>query len=85
MITTSWRGFHLGTKFYLENESFAIEDNISKIAEKFEDIEEGSGIKLKKFIESAKINYEIAGKILCLGQVFTLRISYKNHKKSICF
>ena len=47
-----------------KNESFAIEDNISKIAEKFEDIEEGSGIKLKKFIESAKINYEIAVKDL---------------------
>ena len=54
-----------------KNESFAIEDNISKIAEKFEDIEEGSGIKLKKFIESAKINYEIAVKDLVFRPGFS--------------
>jgi len=54
-----------------KNESFSIEDNISKIAEKFEDIEEGSGIKLKKFIESAKINYEIAVKDLVFRPGFS--------------
>ena len=54
-----------------KNESFAIEDNISKIAEKFEDIEEGSGIKLEKFIESAKINYEIAVKDLVFRPGFS--------------
>ena len=54
-----------------KNESFAIADNISKIAEKFEDIEKGSGIKLKKFIESAKINYEIAVKDLVFRPGFS--------------
>ena len=36
-----------------------IQDDIEKISKKFEEIEKGSGIKLKKFILKAKENYSI--------------------------
>ncbi|MCT4663792.1 MAG: phytoene desaturase family protein [Flavobacteriales bacterium] len=44
-----------------ENEEVIdIEDHLDKIAQKFEEIEKGSGAKLKKFIAKAKENYELA-------------------------
>ena len=41
------------------NDYLDIEDDPDKISEKFELIEEGSGKKLKKFLEKAKENYSI--------------------------
>lgn len=46
--------------FFGEGKSIKIADNIQKITEVFEGIEEGSGHKLSKFMEQAKENYEIA-------------------------
>ena len=47
-------------RVYFGYEDFIdIEDNIEKISKKFEEIEKGSGVKLKKFIEIAKENYSI--------------------------
>ncbi len=47
-----------------ENDSIAIGDSLEKIYQVFEQEEEGSSIKLKRFIDRAKENYEIAIKDL---------------------
>lgn len=46
--------------YFGENEEVTISDNLDEIAQTFENIEEGSGKKLKKFIQQAKENYAIA-------------------------
>jgi phytoene desaturase len=48
------------TVFFGINEFVTISDNLNEIAATFENIEPGSGLKLKKFIKSAQENYEIA-------------------------
>lgn len=46
------------------NDTITIEDELSKIKEKFETIEKGSASKLQEFIDKAKSNYDIAIKDL---------------------
>lgn len=46
--------------FFGENEEIAIEDSLEKIFHTFEQEEEGSAEKLKKFINTAKDNYDIS-------------------------
>ena len=46
--------------YFGENEEVTISDNLDEIAQTFENIEKGSGKKLKKFIQQAKENYAIA-------------------------
>ena len=48
--------------FFKNNESVLISSDVNKITETFENIEKGSGKKLKKFLEQAKDNYELAVK-----------------------
>ncbi|WP_395047684.1 phytoene desaturase family protein [Flavobacterium sp.] len=50
--------------FYGINNFITISDNLQEIIETFESIEAGSGNKLKKFIEEARGNYDIAIKDL---------------------
>jgi phytoene desaturase len=50
--------------YFDENESISIGDSLEAIVETFEKHETGSGDKLKKFIESAKDNYNVAIKDL---------------------
>lgn len=50
--------------YFDENESISIADSIESIAETFEKHEAGAGAKLKKFIENAKDNYNVAIKDL---------------------
>ncbi len=50
--------------YFGKDDFITIEDSIDKICETFENEESGSSIKLKKFIDSAKTNYEIAIKDL---------------------
>ncbi|WP_109300461.1 NAD(P)/FAD-dependent oxidoreductase [Aquimarina sp. AU474] len=50
--------------FFENNESISIEDTLEKIYKAFEAEEQGSAIKLKKFIETAQNNYKIAIKNL---------------------
>ncbi len=50
--------------FFGNNESITIEDSLEKIYSAFEKEETGSSIKLKKFIEKAQNNYNIAIKDL---------------------
>ncbi len=50
--------------FFKNNESVLIEDSLDKIYKAFEEIEEGSSIKLRKFIAAAQNNYDIAIKNL---------------------
>tara|TARA_B100000900_G_scaffold90683_1_gene74000 strand:- start:3977 stop:5437 length:1461 start_codon:yes stop_codon:yes gene_type:complete len=47
-------------QIFFEDEVVSIGDSLEKICVEFERIEEGSGVKLKKFIEKAQKNYEIA-------------------------
>lgn len=50
-----------GYRVYFEKENYVdIEDNLIKIKERFEAIEQGSGEKLQKFLNKAKSNYELA-------------------------
>ncbi len=46
--------------FFKNNETIIIEDTLEKIYKAFENEEKGSSEKLKKFIEAAKKNYDIA-------------------------
>ena len=46
--------------YFGTNEKIVIDGNLNKIISVFENEEKGSGEKLKKFIENAKINYDIA-------------------------
>ncbi|WP_394758673.1 phytoene desaturase family protein, partial [Flavobacterium sp.] len=50
--------------FYGVNDFITISDNIQEIVDTFENIETGSGKKLKKFIQKAQSNYDIAIKDL---------------------
>ncbi len=50
--------------FFENNESILIKDTLDKIYKAFENEEEGSSIKLKKFIRTAQNNYDIAIKNL---------------------
>ena len=50
--------------YFEKDDAITIEDSLDKICEVFEQEESGSSIKLKKFINSAKSNYEIAIKDL---------------------
>ena len=45
--------------FFGNNDFIDIEDSPEKICKKFEEIEKGSGVKLKKFLKVAKENYQI--------------------------
>ena len=46
--------------YFDENNSIPIEDSLEKICDRFEKIETGSSIKLKKFILNARENYRVA-------------------------
>ena len=46
--------------YFDENNSIPIEDSLEKICNKFEKIEAGSSIKLRKFILNARENYRVA-------------------------
>ncbi len=46
--------------FFGNSESITIEDSLEKISKEFEKEEPGSSVKLKKFIDSAQNNYNIA-------------------------
>ena len=46
--------------FFNNNETISIPGSFEKILNTFENIEEGSSLKLKKFIREAEINYSIA-------------------------
>ncbi|WP_459926245.1 phytoene desaturase family protein [Flavobacterium covae] len=46
--------------FFGENDSIDIDDNLEKIVDTFENIEQGSGKILKQFIKEAHHNYQIA-------------------------
>lgn len=46
--------------YFDENNSIPIEDSLEKICNRFEKIETGSSIKLKKFILNARENYRVA-------------------------
>ena len=48
--------------FFKNNETLSISSDVNKIIETFENIEKGSGKKLKKFLSEAKKNYELAVK-----------------------
>ena len=48
--------------FFKNNESVLISSDVNKITDTFENIEKGSGSKLRKFLEQAKDNYELAVK-----------------------
>ena len=48
--------------FFKNNETVSISSDVNKIIETFENIEKGSGKKLKKFLKEAKNNYELAVK-----------------------
>ena len=48
--------------FFKNNQSVSISSDVNKIIETFENIEKGSGNKLKKFLKEAKDNYELAVK-----------------------
>ena len=48
--------------FFKNNESVSISSDVNKVIETFENIEKGSGKKLKKFLSEAKNNYELAVK-----------------------
>lgn len=50
--------------YFGKEDSITIEDSLDKICDAFEHEESGSSIKLKKFINSAKSNYDIAIKDL---------------------
>jgi len=50
--------------YYGIDDFVSIADNLEEIIETFESIEKGSGIKLKKFMATAKSNYDIAIKDL---------------------
>ena len=50
--------------FYGINDFITISDNLQEIVNTFENIESGSGSKLKKFIQKAQSNYDIAIKDL---------------------
>ncbi|RED45989.1 phytoene desaturase family protein [Seonamhaeicola aphaedonensis] len=50
--------------YFDKDEQITIEDSLDKICKTFEDVEKGSSTKLKKFIEKARINYDIAIKDL---------------------
>ena len=50
--------------FYGINDFITISDNLQEIVNTFESIESGSGSKLKKFIQKAQSNYDIAIKDL---------------------
>ena len=47
-----------------KDDVFPVEDSIAKIAARFETIEPGSGVKLERFLEKARNNYDIAVKDL---------------------
>ncbi|RRO18849.1 phytoene desaturase family protein [Flavobacteriaceae bacterium 14752] len=47
-----------------ENDNFKVSENLEEIYKAFETIEEGSSVKLKKFINKARSNYDIAIKKL---------------------
>ena len=47
-----------------KDDIFPVEDSITKIAARFEEIEIGSGAKLTRFLEKARNNYDIAVKDL---------------------
>lgn len=46
--------------FFGQNDSVTIADSLAEIIKTFESIEEGSGLKLQKFIDKAQKNYKIA-------------------------
>ncbi|TWO31930.1 phytoene desaturase [Seonamhaeicola sediminis] len=50
--------------YFDKDEQITIEDSLDKICKTFEDVEKGSSIKLKKFIDKARTNYDIAIKDL---------------------
>ncbi|TPN85334.1 phytoene desaturase family protein [Aquimarina algicola] len=50
--------------FFKDKETISIEDSLEKIYAAFEQEEKGSSLKLKKFIDTAKNNYDIAIKNL---------------------
>ncbi|HBK83484.1 MAG TPA: phytoene desaturase, partial [Flavobacterium sp.] len=50
--------------FFGVNDFIAISDNLPDIVKEFESIEAGSGLKLEKFINNARDNYEVAIKKL---------------------
>ena len=50
--------------YFGNNDSISISDNLDDIKETFEHIERGSGKKLERFINKAKVNYSIAIKDL---------------------
>lgn len=50
--------------YFGNNDTITIDDNLQAICTTFENIEKGSGAKLKRFIESAQSNYDIAIKDL---------------------
>ena len=47
-----------------KDDVFPVEDSIAKIAASFDEIEAGSGVKLTRFLEKARNNYDIAVKDL---------------------
>jgi phytoene desaturase len=47
-----------------KDDVFPVEDSIAKIAARFDEIEAGSGVKLTRFLEKARNNYDIAVKDL---------------------
>lgn len=69
--------------YFADGTQITISDAIDEIAQTFESIEPGSGAKLKKFIESARENYEIAiGDLVYRpGESFTELITWETFKK----
>ena len=69
--------------FFGIDDFILISDNLKEIIKTFEDIETGSGLKLEKFINNAKKNYEIAIKKLVyrpgehIGELITLESAAK--------
>lgn len=69
--------------YFSDGTYVTISDSLDEIAQTFESIESGSGKKLKKFIESARENYQIAiGDLVYRpGQSFTELITWETFKK----
>jgi len=69
--------------YFNQNDSILISDNLNDIINTFEQIETGSGKKLKSFIEEARDNYEIAIKDLVYrpGESITELITLETAKR----
>ncbi len=69
--------------FFGVNDFIAISDNLPDIVKEFESIEAGSGLKLEKFINNARDNYEVAIKKLVyrpgehIGELITMESAAK--------